>query len=76
MNITSPNVASDKDTKVSLEFPKKMWLIEYQIVNWEISRFLSLHWGNEHQLTKRCFKQRLEGFFWVSQESEWVVKNG
>ena len=32
MNITSPNVASDKDSKVSLEFPKKMWLIEWQIV--------------------------------------------
>ena len=33
MNINSPNVALNKDSKVSSEFdPKKMWLIEYWIV--------------------------------------------
>ena len=28
-NINSPNVAPNRDLKVSSEFPKKMWLIEY-----------------------------------------------
>ena len=33
MNINSPNVALNKDSKVSSEFdPKKMWLIEYRMV--------------------------------------------
>ena len=33
MNINSPNVALNKDSKVSSEFdPKKMWPIEYRIV--------------------------------------------
>ena len=33
MNINSPNVALNEDSKVSSEFdPKEMWLIEYRIV--------------------------------------------
>lgn len=33
MNMNSTNVALNGDYKVSSEFVKKMWLIEYRIVN-------------------------------------------
>ena len=42
MNTNSPNVVSKKDLKVSLEFPEKMWPIEYRIMK-NYHDFLSLH---------------------------------